>query len=202
MGPCVHTHECACVSVDVCVHLHVGVSMSMSVIAHGAEHRWQHLNGRVTLAGTGARVVGTGRGCWGGAGLRALLSWAHRIQHIPAALEGPSSRHHLRDSHVTPAPNHQDSCSSCEAIEILTPRGTSQLSSVTETATFKRGSWGTWVSKEGFCEEATPSPYLGISLWTKGTSSVFIPSLSSHCPLSSQWPRTGRSCQWLMVRPG
>ncbi|KAJ8797519.1 hypothetical protein J1605_017251 [Eschrichtius robustus] len=138
--------------------------MSMSVIAHGAEHRWQHLNGKVTLAGTGARVVGTGRGRWGGAGLRALLPWAHRIQHIPAALEGPSSRHHLRDSHVTPAPNHQDSCSSCEAIEILTPGGTSQPSSVTETATFKRGSWGTWVSKEGFCEEATPSPSLGISL--------------------------------------
>lgn len=146
------------------MHLHAGVSMSTSVMAHGAEHRWQHLSGKVTLAGTGARVVGTGRGRWDGAGLRALLSWAHRIQHIPAALEGPSSRHHLRDSHVTPASNHQDSCSSCEVTEILTPGGTSQLSSVTETATFRRGSWGTWVSKEGFCEEATPSPPLGISL--------------------------------------
>ena len=36
--------------------------MSMSVIVLGAECPWPRLDGKVTLAGTGARVVETGRG--------------------------------------------------------------------------------------------------------------------------------------------
>ena len=114
----------------------------------------------------------------GGGRLWTLLSPGSRIQPLPAALEGPSSRHHPRQSHGAPALKHQAPPLVLWGHRLPDPwrhvRAMlwSQPSSVTEPVTFQPDPGGCRCAESASVKQCLPPSLQESGSWTRGTSSV------------------------------